>query len=428
MRRTDYSAIGETLYEGKLTNGLPVFVVPKPGYRKSFACFVTNYGGADRRFTLNGEQKDTPAGVAHYLEHKMFDTPDGGNALMALDAAGANANAFTSASMTAYHFSCTQNFQENLRTLLSFVSVPYYTQESVDKERGIIAQELRMYEDDPDNAVDIALMRLLFAHSPLRDDVGGTVESIQQITPAVLYDCHKVFYHPSNMALCVVGDVDPEMVERTAAELLTPEPAPLPGRDYGPEEGLDPVDRRTERRMEVSAPLFLAGLKLGPDGRGPAAHRQKLTAGLALKCLYGRSSPAYLDLYGKGLLNSTFGCGADYAAGQGIVMFGGESKDPDAALEALLAAAEKVAAVGFDEALFDRQKKASYGSSLRALGDFRSLGVSLAESCFGGYQTLDGFGIINSITCADASAWVREHIRPERTALSVVLPKKTQDP
>ncbi len=424
MRKTDYAAIGETLYESRLPNGLPVFVVPKPGYCKSFACFVTNYGGADRRFTLNGERKDTPAGVAHYLEHKMFDTPDGGNALMILDAAGANANAFTSETMTAYYFSCTQRFEEDLRTLLRFVSVPYYTQQSVDKERGIIGQELRMYEDDPDNAVYMELMRLLFAHSPLRDDVGGTVESIQLITPQVLYDCHKVFYHPSNMALCVVGDVDPELVERTAAEELTAEAAPLPGRDYGPAEGLDPVGKRNQRRMEVSAPLFMAGLKLGEDRHGPAGHRERLTAGLALKCLYGRSSPAYLDLYGRGLLNGTFGCSADYAAGEGFVVFGGESKDPDAAADALLAAAEKVAAEGFDPALFQRQKKASYGSSLRALGDFRNLGVSLAESCFAGYRTLDGFEIMNAITCEDASAWVREHIRPERTALSVVLPRR----
>ncbi len=426
MHKIDYAAIGETLYEGKLSNGLSVFVVPKPGYRKSFACFVTNYGGADRRFTLDGRQVDTPAGVAHYLEHKTFDTPEG-NALMLLDAAGANANAFTSESMTAYHFSCTQGFDDDLRTLLNFVSVPYYTQQSVDKERGIIAQELRMYEDDPDNAVYMALMRLLFATNPLRDDVGGTVESIQDITPQVLYDCHKVFYHPSNMALCVVGDVDPEAVERTAAEMLTPDAAPLPGRDYGPEEGLDPVEKRAERRMEVSAPLFMAGLKLGPDRHGPQAHRQRLTAGLALKCLYGRSSPAYLDLYGRGLLNGTFGCSADYAAGEGFVVFGGESKDPEAAVDALLAAAEKVAADGFDRALFDRQKKASYGGSLRALGDFRNLGVSLAESCFAGYRTLDGFEIMRSITCEDASAWVREHIRPERTALSLVLPRQAQE-
>ena len=425
MQRIDYPAIGETLYTSVLPNGLPIFVVPKAGYRKSFACFATNYGGADRRFTLAGERKDTPAGVAHYLEHKMFDMPEG-NALMALDAAGANANAFTSEAMTAYHFTCTQHFDENLRTLLRFVSTPYYTQESVDKERGIISQEIRMYEDDPDDQVYMELMRQLFAHNPLRDDVAGTVETIRDITPQVLYDCHKVFYAPSNMVLCVVGDVDPEAVERAAGEVLPPERAPLPGRDYGPAEGLEPVRARSERAMEVSAPIFLGGLKLGPAATGPEAQRERLTGYLALRCLYGRSSPAYLELYGQGLLNGTFGCSADYAAGEGFVIFGGESRDPDGAFDALLQRAEAVGKDGIDPALFDRQKKAAYGGQLRALGDFRTLGVNLADGCFAGYQPLEGFGLLEAITCQEASAWVREHMAPGRAALSLVRPKEAQ--
>ena len=424
MQRIDYPAIGETVYTSKLPNGLPVFVAVKPGFQKSFAAYVTNYGGADRRFTLDGEEKNTPAGVAHYLEHKMFDTPDGGNALMALDAAGANANAFTSEAMTAYYFECTQNFEENLRTLLSFVSVPYYTQESVDKERGIIGQELRMYEDDPDNAVYMNLMRLLFASSPLRDDVGGTVESIQDITPEILYDCHKVFYHPSNMALCVVGDVDPETVERTALEILTPDAAPLPGRDYGPDEGLEPAGKRHEQTMEVSAPIFLAGMKLGPMGTGPEAQKERLTANLALRCLYGRSSPVYLRLYSEGLLNGTFGCSREDAAGQRFLIMGGESRDPEKAMNELMKEAERVAENGLAPALFERQKKATYGGNLRAVADFRNLGISLAEGHFAGFNPLDGFALLQCVTCEQATAWIREHIVPERAALSIVRPKE----
>ena len=425
MKRTDYPAIGETLYTGELPNGLPIFVVPKKGYRKSFAAFVTNYGGADRRFVLEGERKDTPAGVAHYLEHKMFDMPEG-NALMLLEATGANANAFTSEGMTCYHFTCTQGFEEDLRTLLRFVSTPYFTQESVDKERGIISQEIRMYEDDPDDQVYMNLMRLLFAANPLRDDVAGTVRSIQDITPQVLSDCHRMFYCPSNMALCVVGDVDPEMVHAVAAEVLPAEKSPVPGRDYGPAEGPDPVEKRCERHMEVSAPIFLAGLKLGAEPRGPEGQRERLLGSLALRCLYGRSSPAYLDLYGQGLLNATFSAGADYAAGEGFVIFGGESRDPDRANEALLAAAEAVGKNGFDPALFERQKRAVYGGRIRALGDFRGLGVAMAEGCFAGYQPLDGFEALKTITCDDASAWVREHMDPGRAALSVVLPREAK--
>ncbi len=423
MRKLDYPSLGETLYTCQLENGLPIYVVPKPGYRKSVAVFAANYGGADRRFALAGERRNTPAGVAHYLEHKMFDMPEG-NALMLLDAAGASANAFTSDAMTAYYFECTRHFDKNLRTLLRFVSTPYFTQESVDKERGIIAQEIRMYDDDPDDAVHLNLMRLLFDHSPLRDSVAGTVASIQDITPQVLYDCHKVFYHPSNMALCVAGDVDPELVVSAAAELLTQEPGQTPVRDYGGPEGPDPVSALTEVSMEVSAPLFLAGVKLGPAAAGPEALRRRLTASLALRCLCGRSSPLFLRLYGEGLLNDTFGVGTDYAAGQGTAVFGGESKEPRTVLDALLAEAETVAGQGFDPGLFQRQKRAACGGRIRALNDFLDLTVGLAEGHFAGFAPLDALSVLDTITADDAAAWVGEHLTRERAALSIIRPKE----
>ena len=204
MNRLDYAAIGETLYTRTLPNGLPVFVLRKKGLRKSFAAFAARYGGADRRFRLDGRMHDTPAGIAHYLEHKMFDMPDG-SAMARLDANGASPNAFTSDAMTLYHFECTSRFDENLRELLRFVSTPYFTDESVAKEQGIIAQEIRMYEDSPDFRLYINLMRSLFEHSALRDGVAGTVESIAEITPELLYNCYRAFYRPSNMALAVVG-------------------------------------------------------------------------------------------------------------------------------------------------------------------------------------------------------------------------------
>lgn len=424
MQRIDYAAIGETLYTAALPNGLPVYVIPKPGYRKVFAIFAANYGGADRRFTLSGEEKNTPAGVAHYLEHKMFDTPDG-DALMALNATGADPNAFTSETMTAYHFECTEHFEENLRTLLSFVSVPYFTQASVDKERGIIGQEIRMYEDNPDFVVYTNLMKSLFARSPLRDSVAGTVESIAEITPETLYDCHKVFYQPSNMALCVVGDVDPDTVERIAQELLPAEKAEKPGRDYGPDEGLLPQTELCEVRMEVASPIFMIGAKLGPMKHGADALRERIVAGLALRCLCGRSSPFYLKHYSDGLLNATFGSDVDFAAGQGIVSFEGDtSGDPNEILRVLREEIARVCREGFDPAFFERQRKASLGGRIRALSNFNGLAASMVSGCFTGYQPLDAFALLDSVTCAEAEAWVRENLVPERLAMSVVYPKE----
>lgn len=424
MQKLDFAAVGETIYTSVLPNGLTIYVIPKPGYRKKFAIFATNYGGADRRFTLSGKEIDTPAGVAHYLEHKMFDTPDG-DALMALNATGADPNAFTSEAMTAYHFECTEHFEENLRTLLSFVSVPYFTQESVDKEQGIIGQEIRMYEDNPDFVVYTNLMKCLFAHSPLRDSVAGTVESIAEITPEVLYNCHKVFYHPSNMALCVVGDVNPDSVERIAQEILPAENAEKPGRDYGPDEGLSPLTDLCEIRMEVASPIFMIGAKLGPMRHGPDALRERIVAGLALRCLCGRSSPFYLKHYSDGLLNSTFGSDVDFAAGQGIVCFEGDtSGDPNKILHVLREEIARVSRKGFDPAFFERQKKASLGGRIRALSNFSGLATSMVSSCFAGFQPLDAFSMLGSVTCDEAAAWVRSHLVPEHLAMSVVYPKE----
>ena len=422
MQRTDYTAVGETLYSAVLPNGLSIYVVPKPGYRRSFAVFAANYGGADRRFTLGGRTLDTPAGVAHYLEHKMFDTEEG-DALMKMSATGADPNAFTSQAMTAYHFECTDAFAENLRTLLSFVSVPWFTRESVDKERGIIAQEIRMYEDSPDDVVYMNLMKSLFRENPLRDSVAGTVESIAQITPELLYDCHRTFYRPSNMALCVVGNADPSMVEQIAGELLSPERSEIPGRDYGQSEGREPVRPLTKAYMPVSAPIFAIGEKLGPVPAPAESQLYRMTAGLALRCLCGRSSPFYLKHYDGGLLNATFGCDVDFSAGQTVISFEGETaKEPEAVLSALREEILRVHRQGFDPALFDRQKKASLGGRIRGLTNFRGLAVGLAEGCFAGFQPLDAFGRIGSITCADADRWVRENLDPERFAMSVVYP------
>ena len=235
MERREFSRLGETMYREKLENGLTVFVFPKPEFEKGYAFFAANYGGMDVRFCQDGTWRDTPAGVAHYLEHKMFDTKEG-NALQDLAANGASPNAFTSSALTGYYFESTEKFCDNLKILLSFVSIPWFTQESVDKEQGIIGQEIRMVEDDPDNQVFYGLMECLFDHHPIRVPIAGTQESISHITADPLYACHKAFYTPSNMVLTVAGDVEPEEVVRIAREILPKEPGGHIERDYGGEE------------------------------------------------------------------------------------------------------------------------------------------------------------------------------------------------
>ena len=192
MNQSFYKRLGESVHRETLPNGLQICVVPKPGYAKKYAFFATRYGGMDTRFRLGGKWLDTPMGIAHYLEHKMFDTPDG-NALQTLSATGASPNAFTSTAITGYHFSCTDRFWENLRILLEFVSVPYFTKESVEKEQGIIGQEIRMIEDNPDWQVFHMLLEALYKNHPVRNSVAGSVESIAEITAETLYSCHEAF-------------------------------------------------------------------------------------------------------------------------------------------------------------------------------------------------------------------------------------------
>ncbi|NCB50511.1 MAG: insulinase family protein [Clostridia bacterium] len=426
MNNRFFENIRESLYTETLENGLTIHIMPQPGFMRSFAMFATNYGGAMRRFELEGKIMDTPAGVAHFLEHKMFDLPDGTNALSLLSANGASPNAWTSNGMTAYHFSSTQGFEQNLRTLLTFVSTPYFTPESVAKEQGIIGQEIRMTEDSPGFSVYVNLMRSLYEHNPIRDSVIGTVESISHISDRTLYDCHKAFYAPSNMVLCIAGGSDPDSTVSIARDILPKDAAPVPKPDFGPEEGPLPKSARIERAMEVSAPQFLLGSKLKPAENGEALLRQKLTGALALRCLMGRSSAFYTGLYAEGLLKNDFASEMDYAAGTAAVIAGGESADPEKVLSRLSAAVVKISENGIDNAVFDRAKRAAYGAKLRELESFEELCFSAAQGHFGGYCPLDAFSMLPDIGADDCAAFITENLPPEHLALSVVTPANTK--
>ena len=422
MTEKVYPRIGERVLEKTLPNGLKIFIVPKPQHRKKYAFFATRYGGMDMQFIRNGKKCDTPAGIAHYLEHKMFDTEDG-NALQQLSQNGAEPNAFTSNAMTGYYFDCTEHFEENLRILLSFVSVPYFTEESVEKERGIIAQEIRMVEDSPDWQVYERLLACLYRSSPARVPIAGTVESIAEITPETLYACHRAFYAPSNMVLCAVCQDTPERVAAIAAEILPPECAPVPAADHGEPEDMTPANARMRVELAVSAPQMLLGAKFRPAERGDARLHQTLTAELALQAAFGEATAFYNDLYRAGLLGDDFGCSADYCGPIALAVLGGESKDPDAVCTRVTETVAQIARDGFDGPAFERARRAVYGSRLRGLDRFDDLCVNMAEGLFGGYEHMDAFPLLGAITAAECAAWLTETLAPERLALSVVAPK-----
>ncbi len=426
MIKQHYSRIGESLYRETLSNGLEVIIVPRANFAKSYAVFATRYGGMDMRFLQNGVWKDTPAGIAHYLEHKMFDTEEG-NALQRLAQNGAEPNAFTGNGITAYYFDSTEHFMENLEILLSFVSVPYFTEESVEKERGIIAQEIRMIEDNPDWQVYMELMACLYERAPVRVPVAGTVESIAQITAETLYDCHKAFYAPSNMVLCVVGDVEPEEILSLAQKVLPKEPAPEIGRDYGEEEELTVRCKKREKEMDVSMPNFLVGYKCKPSPDKKPTLRDALIGDIAGDVLLSESTPLYERLYNEGLINGSFGGSFEAFPGAAFFYAGGESNDPEAVRRAITQEAQRLASEGIDEDFFQQIRKAEFGATLRSLNSFENVAVTLAENYFHGVDAFSFPEVFDTIRKEDIEEFLRQNIAEERCALSVVYPRSGKE-
>jgi predicted Zn-dependent peptidase len=420
--KKNYDQIGETVFEERLENGLGVFVFPKPDFGKCFAFFATNYGGMDTRFYWKNAWKDTPMGVAHFLEHKMFDTKDG-NALQTLTANGASPNAFTGAALTGYYFEGNEGFYENLETLLSFVSVPYFTTESVDKEQGIIGQEIQMIEDNPNWQAYMNLMAALYQNHPVRNSVAGSKESISQITTETLYECHEAFYHPNNMVLCVAGNVDPERVCELAKKILPKQGGEKIPRDYGGEEPGTVCQGEREFFMEVATPILQLGFKLKPAKEADRL-RQKLLGDLLCEAWMGSSSPLYARLYSEGLINSGFFYGYEAYSDCAFLLAGGECRDPAAVREAIWKEAERIIKEGLDEDLFRRLKKAAYGNQVRALNSFEHLCVEQARAYFSSEDIWIFPRIYDTIEKTDLIQALRDWISPERTAMAVIRPKE----
>ncbi len=417
-----YEKLGQHIFRETLDNGLTVFVDKRPGYGKQFAFFATHYGGVDVRFHTSDGWQDTPAGVAHFLEHKLFDTEDG-NALQLMTASGADPNAFTSFGMTGYFFQSTQRFSENLKTLLRFVSEPYFTAESVAKEQGIIAQEIAMGDDEPDTEVFYDLLNCLYQSHPIRTHIAGTAESISHITPEVLYTCHKAFYNPANMVLVVVGDVDPYRVVALAEEIVTAPGVGSPDRDYGPAEPERPVKANSRRKMAVSAPQFMLGFKLPPPPLGPETLRAQLLGDLAGDLLLGDASDLYAKLYSDGLVTRNFGGGYENYASSAFYAVGGESRDPAAVRTAILDEAARLAHGGISPERFHRCKKAAYGSMVSSLNSFENAAVELAQNTFDGVDYFTFPEVFRTITQEDVATFLGRWFTEPYAALAVVEPE-----
>ena len=426
MNKKVFPQLGEQYFEQRLENGMMVRVVEKPGFAKKYAFVAVNFGSIDTKFRLNGVDYATPDGVAHYLEHKMFDLPEGNAMQEFAKYAGAN-NAFTSYTMTAYYVECTEHLEENFEILLCMVTTGYFTEESVQKERGIIAQEIKMYEDSADSAVMENLFRIMYQNHPVRNNIAGTVESIEEITADTLKLCHDAFYDPSNLIVCVIGDVDAASIIEQARRLTPAGKKPQFERCCGaPEPEKVPV-RTIEKQMEIAMPAFAIGFRCPDAGRGADAMRMDLIGEMAGEMLVGESSKLYQKLYDENVIDADFSVDYERMKGMALLELSGDSEDPRRILREVLAEAARVLETGVDRALLARLKKSVTGRRLRELDGFEGTCYRMCAYYFDGAEYFDYPEIYASVTAEDVEQFIRENVKEEQAFLSVITPKREEE-
>lgn len=418
-----FEQLQETLYHEELPNGLNVYVLPKPGYNKTYATFSTKYGSIDNHFvSIEGETIKVPDGIAHFLEHKLFEEEEG-DVFHRFSRYGAQANAFTSFDMTSYLFSCTDHVRQNLTTLLDFVQNPYFTDQNVEKEKGIIEQEIRMYQDNPDWRVYFGLIQALYHHLPVRIDIAGTVESIRQINKELLYTCYHTFYHPSNMILFVVGAVDPEeileLVRENQGQKSFPDPFEI--KRFFEAEPSTPYQREHKIDLHVDTPKILLGFKENRLGlKGKDLLRQELSTQILLDMVVGPTSDLYEELMEEGLIDDSFSAEYNLEEKYGFSMIGGTSKDPYALLERLKEAFKRAGRDGLDRREFERIRKQKIGHFLKALNSPEFIATQFTRYLFNQINLFDVLPVLEEISFQDVERRLEEHVQEERFAACIV--------
>lgn len=423
MIQYQYDRVGETVWRKHLPSGLDVYVVSKPEYGKQFAFLAVHCGSMDVEIrSKSGVKECIPIGTAHYLEHKLFESEDG-SVTDAFADNGAEDNAFTSADLTGYYFECNEKFEENLRLLLSLVSSSCFTEDSVQRERDIIAQEICMEEDEPYSLLYYKVMKMLYSKHPIRERIAGTTETIGEITEETLRKYYDAFYNPGNMVLCVAGNVDPESVCKVADEVLLPKVMTAVRTEHGLGESLGAELGYAEWNMPVSVPLFTIGVKGTPAKQGESL-RQRFLAELACDVLFGPSSELYTRLYDEGLINGAFGGDYEFVPGAAYLLLSGESRDPMRVRDELVQEAERLFREGINEELWGRLKRAAYGAMVRGLNSLENVCIELAQTHFDGENYFTFPEIFQSIEKHDVEELLGEWCVWERIALAVVNPQK----
>lgn len=419
--------IGEEYEKVIHPSGLTVYFMKKQEKAKKAAMISAKFGSINYTFTApDGRQVTVPNGTAHFLEHKLFEGEQG-NAFDFYAKTGAKANAYTSNDKTAYYFVCSDQFEENLDVLLSFVTHPYLTQENVEKEKGIVAQEIKMYEDEPGWQGYFTMVQGLYQEHPIRRDIAGTVEDIYSLTPEILMDCYNTYYHPGNLVMAVVGDVSRDAVfaaidryfpgtsDRSVGAMPIREPD-VAGEHY------------VEKEMLVSRPIFHLGFKDNDtDVSGFALSQKEMEVEILLEYLFGKSSPFYQELYGSGVINSEFDCWYDLSDYFSFCVINGESDDPKAVEEAAFRHIALMKEQGIDEERFREIRNGLYGSLVTETDHAYSMANRMVGNFLNGAETFDAIEALQKITAADLLARADKMFARERSCLSVIYPKQVEE-
>ncbi len=414
------SDIGESYVKAVLSSGLRIYILEKPQYNSSYAIFGTKYGSIDTCFAVDGEETTVPEGIAHFLEHKLFESEDG-DAFTKYAKTGAYANAFTSFDRTCYLFSCSERFYENLEILLSFVQSPYFTEATVKKEQGIIGQEIKMYDDSPGWRVMFNMLLAMYHNHPVRIDIAGTVDSIAQIDHNLLYKCYNTFYNPANMFICIAGNVDTEQVLKQIKDGIK-QTEGIEITRVRCEEPTQVVKPYIEQSLAVAQPMFCFGYKL-ETVKPELSVKEKICMALMLELIAGEASPLYKELTDDGLINDEFStenfCGYGYSA----VIFEGESSNPKLVAEKIRREVERLKTEGIDKKLFSAVRCGMYGGAIRLFDSVEGIAMQMVDCAMIDAGLFDDIKYLKSVTADDVYKMLLK-LDSENTVLSVINPSE----
>ena len=415
------SKVKETLYKEKLENGLTVMIIPKKGIQKKYIIWGTHYGSNDNKFIVPGENEVTevPKGVAHFLEHKMFEQKNGVNSLDKLTSIGVNANAYTTNDHTAYLYECTDNFYEALDEFMDYVQNPYFTDENVEKEKGIIGQEIQMYDDYPEWRVYLNTLEAMYHTNPVKLDITGTIETISHINKDILYKCYNTFYNPSNMCLVVSGDFEPEkLLEEIKSRLIDKKQNGEIKRIFEQEEETI-VKEKIEQEFHVSKPLFTIGIKCKP-----AEQSQKVGTHIAiqiiLNILFGESSKLYKELYQEGNMFSAPNISYEFDDSYAHILISENANNPDDVFKKLKERIKDIKEKGIDKENFERIKKMLYGEYIKEFDDVTDIARLFLSDYMKGINSFDYIDNIEKIDIEYVNQILKEYFVEDKMVLSVV--------